>query len=210
MTYDPLTFFRAMLRYMQTVPGTERFAAVLGTQIPADKTGAGDALRPFVRHMPWAELASPASRPLVQAFTAAVERLPWTIPYAADAGAGQGFSEGAVASEHLGAGTTFGSGPVASGIFAVRPGVTYHDHAHQPVELYLPIAGRAAFWSETRGWRHAGPDQAIVHQPWEWHAMQTTDQPVLILWAWLGPDGIGTRPILRCEMAGLPVEAEGG
>lgn len=210
MGEDAAGLFPATLDYLRGIGGTEAFVEALGARVPPPFRAPPERPKAFMRTSPWRDLASPASRPLVEAIVAGMDRLPWQTPYGPDDGAGAGFHDRAMATEHLGGAQTFGDGEVATGVFTVGPAVTYHDHAHAPVELYLPIAGRATFWSESRGWRDAGPDEIIVHQSWEWHAMRTGAVPVLILWAWIGPDGIGIRPILRCEMAGLPVGAAGG
>ena len=89
-----------------------------------------------------------------------------------------------------------------AGFFLVGPEVAYHDHAHAPEELYLPVAGEGRFWAERSGWRAAGSGEVIVHQPWEWHAMRTCAAPVLIFWMWLGPEGFDDTPLLRPLIGG--------
>ena len=201
-------FYRLMLDYIDTLPGTGKFIKAF-QDVDATHPQAPpveDPPLPFIAQADWAALASDNSRNLVSAFAAAKHDLPWHVPYAGVPLAGPGFATGASATGRIGPISPVRSDCLASGFFAVGPGVDYFDHQHEPEELYIPVAGRAEYWSESGGWHVAGPDDVMVHPQWEWHAMKTSDQPVLIFWAWLGPEGFGRAPDLRAALAGLPQE----
>ena len=200
-------FYDRMLKYLDRLDGTRKFV---------DAFGAVDATSPvpppiedppfdFMVSTDWRGLASAASRPLVGAVHDAMSELPWHVPYGGGAAAaGPGFREKSMSTGRIGPNAPVRAEALASGFFVVGPNVTYFDHQHEPEELYLPIAGQAEFWNESRGWYTAGPDDVTVHPQWEWHAMKTGDAPVLIFWAWLGPEGFDVPPALRPTMAGLP------
>ncbi|MEM7056414.1 MAG: dimethylsulfonioproprionate lyase family protein [Pseudomonadota bacterium] len=199
-------FYRLMLDYLHQLPSTEKFVGAF-TELDATHPAPPiieDAPLPFIAKADWTALASEKSADLVAAFAKVRHDLPWHVPYSGDPLAGPGFSTGAASTGRIGPTAPVRSDVFASGFFAVGPGVDYFDHQHEPEELYLPIAGKAEFWSESLGWHEAGPDDLMVHPQWEWHAMKTGDQPILIFWAWLGPEGFGRLPDLRAAMGGVP------
>lgn len=82
----------------------------------------------------------------------------------------------------------------------VPPGVYYPSHIHQPLEIYHVFAGSALYTvadeediEAVRG--GAWPSKVLrevykeedfwVHLPYQAHAMETLDQPVLFLWGWV-------------------------
>ncbi|MEM6663338.1 MAG: dimethylsulfonioproprionate lyase family protein [Pseudomonadota bacterium] len=197
----------AMLDYLAMRPQAEKFLAplretfLMGTPkaVPHDD----QATRIACQYTMGA--GSVRSDPLVRMVQAALPDLSWGTAYDGDPAAGDGFAERAAATFVFGGKGPFGARDVMAGIFVVGPRVRYFDHAHGPEELYLPIAGRARYWSASKGWRMAGPDDVIVHEPWEWHAMETQDEPVLILWSWLGANTIDVWPDLRPSFGDQPL-----
>jgi hypothetical protein len=90
-------------------------------------------------------------------------------------------------SEILGA-----SGPrvatrLACGFLLLGPATHYPRHRHEAEEIYLPLAGTAA-WQQGDGvWRDQVPGTVIHHPPFEPHAMRTYAEPLLALYVWRGP-----------------------
>ena len=207
----PERFYSLILDYISQLEGTGDYVQALRA------VDASAPVPPPVEDPPgayntaanWTARCSPKGAALVGAMCAEMHELPWHPPYAPGVDAGPGFAELAASSGRVGPKAPVRSDRVAAGFFAIGQGVDYFDHAHEPAELYIPIAGEAEFWAEGKGWRRLGPDSVMVHPPWQWHAMRTPDSPVLVLWMWLGPQGFGVAPTLRREIAGLPVDAPG-
>lgn len=81
------------------------------------------------------------------------------------------------------------TGPVPSrtcavGFLLLGPGVEYPPHHHEALELYLPLAGRAAWWRAQSGWQQIEPGEPVLHARWEAHAMRTESEPLLALYLW--------------------------
>lgn len=185
--------------YLGGLAAAERFAAALGA---VDGTRSIDAAvrKPalaFVAATDWSSIASPASARLVGAFVEQIGRFGWQDPFDHAYATGSGLAGRACTTGRIGPNGPVPASDLAAGFFAVGPGVDYRDHRHEPEELYLPIAGRAQYWNEAAGWREAGPDTVMIHPPWQWHAMRTSEQPVLILWMWVGRSGFSDPPELR-------------
>ena len=75
------------------------------------------------------------------------------------------------------------------GLFLVDPSTYYPPHAHSAEELYLPLSGTALYSVGDKPPREQPPGAFMRHKPWEAHTMWTGDEPVLILWAWMGDIG---------------------
>lgn len=199
-------FYKLMLDYLCQLDGTEKFTeafrAVDATNISPPPVE--DPPFEFMVQTDWSAMASDRSRPLVDAIQTAMADLAWHVPLKADPAAGPGFAERAMSTGRVGPTTPLKTNDLAAGFFVVGPDVKYLDHKHEPEELYLPIAGQADFWNETDGWHVAGPDRVTIHPQWLWHAMKTGDAPVMIFWAWLGPDGFDDGAVLRPTLGGLP------
>lgn len=194
-----------MREYLGTLAGADRFAAefeaLIGT--PVVDVPYEEPPFAFMTDTDWPSLASTASRALVAAVSDRMGALPWHVPYRSDPSiAGPGFADRAMSTVRVGPHAPVRAEAFASGIFVMGPDVTYFDHKHEPAELYLPISGMAEFWNEDRGWYWAVADDVTIHPSWQWHAMRTGPQPVMIFWAWLGPEGFGTDPVCRPAMAG--------
>jgi len=191
--------------YLGRIGGAAKFGAALGgvNSTRTVEMAPGSPPGAFITGAPWRDLASATSAPLVNAFTAAMHGFAWHIPYSGDPAAGPGVADRAAVAHRVGPDAPAPAVELAMGFFVVGPNVDYFDHQHEPEELYLPIAGRARFWNEAGGWMNAGPDTTMIHPSWQWHAMRTGQEPVLILWMWLGPGGIANRPALRPGLAGV-------
>lgn len=199
-------FYKLMLDYLCQLDGTQKFIdafrAVDATDVSPPPVE--DPPFDFMVQTDWSTMASARSRPLVDAVQNAMTELAWHVPLGGDPAAGPGFAQRAMSTGRIGPKTPLKTDDLASGVFVVGPNVKYLDHQHEPEELYLPIAGQADFWNPTNGWHVAGPDHVTIHPQWEWHAMTTGEQPVMIFWAWLGPEGFNDKAILRPTLGGLP------
>jgi len=84
-----------------------------------------------------------------------------------------------------------GSGPrvaarIACGFLLLGPATHYPRHRHEAEEIYLPLAGTAAWQQGECDWRDQAPGTVIHHQPLEPHAMRTHAEPLLALYLWRG------------------------
>lgn len=126
-----------------------------------------------------------------QAVLAEVQRLAgglaWRQTYgAADFGAD--FLRGYGWSEFIGLRGPVPSERIACGVLLLAPGITYPAHAHAAEEVYLPIAGVAAWQKGDAAFADVPVGQAIHHPAWMPHAMQTKDQALAALYLWRGGD----------------------
>lgn len=71
----------------------------------------------------------------------------------------------------------------------------YPSHAHEAEEIYCILAGHAQFRADGLPEARLGPGDTRVHAPWQRHAMNTTDSPVLTLVLWRG-EGLNGLPEL--------------
>jgi mannose-6-phosphate isomerase-like protein (cupin superfamily) len=147
--------------------------------------------------------AAPETSALTEAVVALRDKLLWWNPYKAGQPAGRNFYDRAAGCLLAGAGGPFVPASGRSGFFFIRQGVEYAPHAHEPREIYAVLAGRARFWDDVNGWATAGAGE-VVHTPaHSWHAMETPDSPVLILWAWVG-EGLHDLPRFRDDTGAMP------
>lgn len=199
----------AVQRYLSRLPAAAKFSDAVSEVVDRPdvlaKPGAKEPLHTFL-HNDWEARATRTGQDLARAVSARLADLPLSAPYGNDPAAGRGFAENAMMC------ILFGPAPLASGqavmggVFAVGPSVDYVDHHHAPEELYLPISGRAEFWTEPTGWRAAGPDTVLIHPPWQVHALRTVQDPVLILWTWIASPDEMVFPTLMPSFGGLPFE----
>ena len=72
------------------------------------------------------------------------------------------------------------------GLFLLCRNSHYPAHHHAAAELYCVLHGEA-HWSRS-GLRATSrsPGEFIAHEPWEFHSMTTTSEPLLALWCWTG------------------------
>ena len=101
-----------------------------------------------------------------------------------------------------GPGVTFDSEHERMEFYFLRDEAEYAPHAHAPRNIYAILSGTVRYWNEVSGWSAYGSDD-VIHTPEQsWHAMTTCNEPVLILWAWIGGDH-NLVPILREEFEGF-------
>jgi len=82
-------------------------------------------------------------------------------------------------------------GPLLAGdllltVLLLGPGRLYPPHAHPAAEVYLPLAGTAAWWQEGEDWREKPPGTPIYHPSGRAHATRVGRTPLLALVAWTG------------------------
>ncbi len=90
------------------------------------------------------------------------------------------------------------------GVTLQAPNLHYPVHAHAAVELYYVIGGRVEWRQGDGQWRRLGPGAFILHESEEPHAMQTRDEPLLALFAWVSDLDSAVRivePITNAEDA---------
>ncbi len=196
----------AVRDYLRLLPGAEDFVAALDLVTGTPEPGASLPVPDVVTAHDWAALASERSLPLVRTMIRHQAQLAWFQPYEGDPRAGEGFAERAAANPCVGPWAPLKADHVGVGFFPVGPKVTYADHAHEPDEIYVPIAGRAHFHCDTYGDLESGPDRVILQPSWAWHRMHTEDAPVLILWVWTG-GGFHRNPVFR-DADGNPFEID--
>ena len=129
------------------------------------------------------EFAPPFSARFVDSFVAVAPALAWQRSYtianvsAAFLG-GYGWTElmglmGPTPSEHL-----------ACGLLLLGPSLIYPPHRHEAEEVYVPLAGTAAWKRGNEPWHEQPPGTLIHHARHEPHAMRTTAEPLLALYLW--------------------------
>ncbi|MBK0397661.1 cupin domain-containing protein [Limibaculum sp. M0105] len=92
--------------------------------------------------------------------------------------------------EFLGQRGHYAPAGAAFGIGVIGPDCLYPTHRHGPEEIYLPIAGSAE-WSYDHGpWIRHGAGSVVHTRPWQWHALRTGTETVVLLYAWLGGDPV--------------------
>ncbi|MCP3969578.1 MAG: cupin domain-containing protein [Rhodobacteraceae bacterium] len=140
--------------------------------------------------------ATPATQPLTRTVIDAAGSLDWVQVYKPGDPVGRGKIDRTAVSLLTGPGTEYCPEQGICGFYYLLPGVEYAAHAHPPREIYAILSGTARYWNERSGWETRGPGDVIHTPEWSWHAMTTVNEPVLILWAWIG-DAIDRAPDLR-------------
>lgn len=139
---------------------------------------------PVLRHLSLCQTAAPpAMHPLVEALHSAAPVLPWRQTYGARQ-MSQHFLTQYGWAELVGLTGPVPSRTCAVGFLLLGPDVEYPPHHHEALELYLPLAGRAAWWRAQSGWQQIEPGEPVLHARWEAHAMRTESEPLLALYLW--------------------------
>lgn len=85
------------------------------------------------------------------------------------------------------------SADIALGLLLIGPDKLYPPHRHPAAEVYLAVAGEAAWQRGGEAWQSNPPGALILHEPNVVHAMRTLDQPLLALYAWRGEVNTAAR-----------------
>ena len=168
--------------YMPTVTGAS-------VPQPGAMSFAQSDCSDVVRHMDRvAKTACPATKPLVDQLLSARDAVAWFQVYKPDDLVGKGKIDRMAVSLLAGPGAAFDPEHGRMRFYFLRDGVEYAPHAHAPREIYAILSGTARYWNEVSGWSTYGPGDVIYTPAHRWHAMTTCNEPVLILWAWIGED----------------------
>jgi hypothetical protein len=120
---------------------------------------------------------------LAQELIDLVQTLSWRQTYSAD-DFGADFLEGYGWTMIVGPGGLLKSTSFLCGVLVLAPCIEYPFHSHQAEEIYIPLAGLPAFRLEDQPWRPCQPTEVIHHESWTPHAIQSGDQPCLIISLW--------------------------
>lgn len=153
---------------------------------------------PVLRFLADCVSAAPARmRPLAEALASAAPGLAWRRSYSVQE-LGEHFYENYGWSELAGLTGPVPSTELACGFLVLGPRIEYPPHCHEARELYLPLAGRASWWTPGSGWHAVEPGTGIRHARWEPHAMRTAEEPLLALYVWRS-DNLGQHASLVPE-----------
>ena len=131
--------------------------------------------------------AIPSTVGLVEMLEAQSRALAWDQTYTmADVGAA--FLDRYGWTELIGTCGPIASDALAVGILVLGPETHYPAHAHAAEELYIPLAGIAAWMRGSEGYVDRPPGTVIHHAPWVPHAMRTSAEPLLAVYVWQGGD----------------------
>ena len=190
MSSSPLDVASAIARHADALsPTTGELAAVVHHLAQAAR---GATPRPDYTPAPSPDhsallttaLAAAGANPIARALAVLPASLPWHYHYAPrddapDLGARIGFAE-----------LIGPRGPLTApdsrvGFTLMAPDTFYPLHNHPAVELYLVLSGTAE-WIAPPSHRFAPPGALILHESNQPHAMRTTHEPLLALYAWSG------------------------
>jgi quercetin dioxygenase-like cupin family protein len=73
---------------------------------------------------------------------------------------------------------------LACGFLLLGPHTLYPRHHHEAEEIYIPLAGTAAWEKGDEGWRKQRPGTVIHHPNNVPHAMRTADEALVALYLW--------------------------
>jgi quercetin dioxygenase-like cupin family protein len=139
---------------------------------------------PVLRWLPQVcQVAPPFSSPFVDALAEAAPLLAWRRSYTLEE-VGAEFLDNYGWTELMGLEGPNPSRNLACGVLLLGPHVTYPPHAHEAEEIYVPLAGTAAWKRGSESWDDRAPGTVIHHAPHEPHAMQTASSALLALYLW--------------------------
>jgi hypothetical protein len=151
---------------------------------PSEPRSVPPSSVPVLRWLPHIrQSASAFSAPLVNALVATAPSLAWRRSYS-PAAVGPQFYENYGWTEFAGLTGPMPSQHLACGVLLLGPHVTYPPHRHEAEEIYVPLAGTAAWRHGEEGWRERPPGTVIHHASYDPHAMQTGREPLLALYLW--------------------------
>ncbi len=141
---------------------------------------------PVLRWLPRVrEAAPPFSAPFIGALADSAPRLAWQRSYTSPE-VSPAFLENYGWTEFVGLTAPTLSDHLACGALLLGPRLTYPPHRHEAEEIYVPLAGTAAWKRADEDWREWPPGTRIHHARYEPHAMRTGESPLLALYLWRG------------------------
>ncbi len=117
----------------------------------------------------------------------AAASLDWRQSYS-EAQVGAQFLRNYGFAEIVGLGAAVRSERLACGFLLLGPDTLYPRHRHEAQEIYVPVSGTAQWLQGDERWRSRPPGAIIHHACHEWHAMQTSGEPLLALYLWQSDD----------------------
>ena len=72
------------------------------------------------------------------------------------------------------------------GVFLQTPRTFYPAHCHEAEELYFLLSGSGQWQKDNADFEPVTSGTLIHHAPYQPHAIQTQDAPLLALWSWTG------------------------
>ncbi len=131
--------------------------------------------------------AVPGTQALVDAIAAMGASLPWGQSYAA-ADFGVDFQTRYGFMELIGPRGPFVADDIACGLLLFAPEMEYPQHRHEAEEIYLVLAGTAAWRAGTKDYATVPPGGVLHRRSWVPHATRMGAEPMLALYLWRGGD----------------------
>ena len=191
--------YRAVPAGASAAPLLSQVAARAAACTTVDMAAASGVRKPVARHLTALAATCTDDAPLsavLRCFLAIEPKADWqqNSNYTA-ASIGRSFLDGYGYVEILGPGRVIDCAHVRLGFLLLAPGLTYPEHAHPAEEVYHVVAGTAEWWQDDAsgdgepGWQPKPPGAMIHHRRHVRHAMRTSGEPLLALYAWGGDIG---------------------
>jgi quercetin dioxygenase-like cupin family protein len=145
------------------------------------------SVHPILAHLRAAlEVGNELTNPLLKIAGSAAGNLPWAYSYPLRQDAPD-LEHNIAFAEIIGPKAPYRSESLSLGLTLIAPQTFYPEHRHPAVELYLVLAGTAA-WTLDGVTKDRPPGSFILHPSQGVHAMRTRGEPLLALYTWSGPD----------------------
>ena len=106
-------------------------------------------------------------------------------PNYSDAAMGmKGYMNGYAYAEIIGPNGFFPGRDFLMGLLLLGPQRLYRDHYHEAPELYWLLTGPSKWKQGAGGWSTLAPGSTRWHKPLVVHATETSQAPLLAIWAW--------------------------
>lgn len=123
---------------------------------------------------------------LIAAVKTAARAFNWGMVFEGD-GIEPGLAAGLMASQAAGSYGVFASEQIATGLFLLGPGIEYPLHNHAAREIYYCVSGTLTLRHGTTGTPfQVSAGEYSVTPEHRLHALNTGDEPVLLIYAWTG------------------------
>jgi quercetin dioxygenase-like cupin family protein len=169
--------------YSQSTPTATAMASMMAA-------GGADSPPPLpvLQWLPQiANQAPDFATPLLGALGEIASSLTWRQTYSR-AQVGDEFLRGYGYTEVVGPRSPVHSSRIACGLLLLAPSVLYPRHRHEAEEIYVILSGEGRWLQGDETWRRRPPGDVIHHASEEFHAMQTTSEPMLALYLWRSND----------------------
>jgi mannose-6-phosphate isomerase-like protein (cupin superfamily) len=137
---------------------------------------------PALAHLP-AVLAAGAANPVIRAMNDIASDLPWVV---GDWNMPESAYGHYAYVDLVGPAGLVPSAEIGFGLFLQAPNTFYPPHNHAAEEIYFALSGTGQ-WQKGAGAFQARPPGSLMHHlPWQFHAMRTGGEPMLLTWSWSG------------------------